>query len=210
MTADHVAMLARELRGPRRVKRRLLREAADGLADAAEAYRAAGLDEADAEARAVDEFGTVAAVQPAFQAVLDRATARRAAIVGLCLFPLLTLFWNVAWEQNPYATWQPASVPFLVAVAASLVALAVSLGATVVLVAGRRPDGGWTWRRVDRRAHLFTIAGTWAFAVAVATVPITNPEAVLWPPTALVVLAAATLGLLAVPVCRPSAPGAGC
>lgn len=210
MTADPVASLARSLRGPRRVKRRMLREASEGLTDAVEAHRAVGLDDDAARARAVAEFGPVPAVRPAFQDELDRALARRAATVGLCLFPLVTLFWNVAWECSPYPTWPAPSAQFVVAFAASLPALAASLAAAVALAATYRLRPRGTWQLLYRRAHTATVLGTAAFCVAVSTLPATNPKALLWPPTTLTTLTAAVLALLAVTACRSSARRAGC
>ncbi|WP_205474087.1 permease prefix domain 1-containing protein [Nocardioides sp. SYSU D00038] len=89
---DHVRELGAALRGPQRVRRGLVREAADHLADATDAYVAAGLDRAAAERRAVADFGTVAEVAPAFQTTLAVASSRRTAwafLLGLLPQPFL-------------------------------------------------------------------------------------------------------------------------
>jgi hypothetical protein len=91
----------RSLHGPAHLKRRLLKDAADGLADTVAAYRATGIDEAQALARAIADFGNVPRVDPAFQEELDVAGARRLAAVNVLVLPLLTVFWNYVWEHNP-------------------------------------------------------------------------------------------------------------
>jgi hypothetical protein len=80
----YVADLDRALRGPRRAKADLLREARDGLADTAESYAAGGLSRDDAARRAVADFGAVAAVAPAYQRELGSAQSVRTALV-ICL-----------------------------------------------------------------------------------------------------------------------------
>ncbi|HEY4417930.1 MAG TPA: hypothetical protein VGN22_00325 [Pseudonocardia sp.] len=54
---QHVAELARALRGPGRTRRSILREVRDGLHDAAAAHRCCGLDPQQAAVRAVHDFG---------------------------------------------------------------------------------------------------------------------------------------------------------
>jgi hypothetical protein len=76
---EYVRVLDRQLIGPVRVKSDLLAEARHGLEDAAAAYRKDGLDSAAAQARAVAEFGSPAALRPAYQAELAAASARRLA-----------------------------------------------------------------------------------------------------------------------------------
>lgn len=76
MTQEYVRSLDRALAGPARLKTDLLREARDSLADATEGYRAAGLGLADAEQRAIAEFGPVRLVATAYQRELAAATVR--------------------------------------------------------------------------------------------------------------------------------------
>jgi hypothetical protein len=69
-------------RMPRWVARRgLLREIGDGLADAADAYRAAGLKPEDATARAVEDFGDLDRVAAEFADIALGRAGRRAALV---------------------------------------------------------------------------------------------------------------------------------
>jgi hypothetical protein len=80
----YVADLDRALRGPARIKADLVREAADGLHDAAAAYRDEGLEPDEAQRRAVRDFGAVSDVAPDFQAELAAAQGRRTALL-ICL-----------------------------------------------------------------------------------------------------------------------------
>jgi hypothetical protein len=80
----YVADLDRALRGPARVKADLVREAADGLRDAAAAYRDEGLNEDEAQRRAVGDFGEVRDVAPDYQSELAAAQGRRTALL-ICL-----------------------------------------------------------------------------------------------------------------------------
>jgi hypothetical protein len=84
----YMAELGRALRGPAAAKADLLREARDGLLDAAEAYQKQGLDPTRAQVRAVRDFGPVAAIAPDYQAELGAVQARRtAALICLVLAP---------------------------------------------------------------------------------------------------------------------------
>jgi hypothetical protein len=80
----YVADLGRTLRGPRRAKADLLREARDGLRDAAAAHMDAGFDPDTAERRAVADFGHVRDIAPHYQAELAAAQGRRTALL-ICL-----------------------------------------------------------------------------------------------------------------------------
>jgi len=104
---DFVAALGRRLRGPRRLKRDLLAEARDGLIDAAEALEAAGLGRAEAERRAVAEFGEVAEVAPGYRAELTARQGRHTAALVFLSVPATTLMWSELWRGYP---WDPASL----------------------------------------------------------------------------------------------------
>ncbi|GAA0264444.1 permease prefix domain 1-containing protein [Cryptosporangium japonicum] len=92
--------LRARLRGPRGVRRELLREVEDGLRDAAEAYENAGLPPADAARKAADEFGDPAALAPLYQAELDASRGRRAALLIALAYPTLTLAWDALWRYT--------------------------------------------------------------------------------------------------------------
>ncbi|WP_405150839.1 permease prefix domain 1-containing protein [Sphaerisporangium sp. NBC_01403] len=98
---DYVTTLGRSLRGPRRVRRDLVAEARDGLADTAEAYLAQGMDQDEAERTAVAEFGTVTEVAPGYQEELTAHQGRRTAAVLFITVPLMTLMWSGIWRIFP-------------------------------------------------------------------------------------------------------------
>ena len=94
------------LRGPARLKAELLVELRDALSDAAEVYREGGLPAAEAERRAVAEFGTPAQLLPAYQAELAAAALRglslRALLVALALTTAGDLTWRgSSWSDGP-------------------------------------------------------------------------------------------------------------
>ena len=91
---QHVAMLDAALRGPRRSKADLLAEARDGLVDAADSYADQGLPRDAAERRAVEGFGSVRDVAPAYQAELDLSQGRRTALSMLVVLALQPLLWG--------------------------------------------------------------------------------------------------------------------
>ena len=97
---QHVAELARALRGPARARRSMLREVRDGLHDAAAAHRCWGLDPQQAAMRAVHDFGPVPEVAQAFQSELVARQGRWAALLLLVAFPGLTLGWDVLWRNG--------------------------------------------------------------------------------------------------------------
>lgn len=195
MIDEFLAELGRSLHGPTRAKASLLDEAAAGLDDAACAYRRVGVERSAAAARAVADFGTVAAVRAAFQEELDIANARRMASLAVLLLPLLQVFWNVAWELNPYPSWDVPSVPFVVAAASGTLALVAAFAGMAVLVATmRRPS---STGRLARRTRLVARTGTAAFGVVVLVLLATNPYTLLWPPSAVVVAAAVGLAISA-------------
>lgn len=92
--ATYVSDLEAALAGPRRVRRDLVREAADHLDDATEAYLRAGCAPQEAEERAVADFGTVAEVAPGFQATIALASARRTALLLLVVLGMQPLLWD--------------------------------------------------------------------------------------------------------------------
>jgi hypothetical protein len=80
--------------GPRRVKRGLLAEAADHLAEGQQAYERAGYDAPEAASRAIAEFGSVEEVAPAFQTTLAVAASRRTAWALLAFLLPQPLLWD--------------------------------------------------------------------------------------------------------------------
>ncbi|MFJ8914955.1 permease prefix domain 1-containing protein [Amycolatopsis sp. NPDC102389] len=96
------------LHGPSSAKTDLLTEARDGLTDAAEAYRAGGFDEAEAERRAVADFGPADLIARDYQAELGLRRDIRVLwelIVGV---PLLILGWDFA---RGFGDWSRLGAP---------------------------------------------------------------------------------------------------
>lgn len=93
----YVAELGRAVHGPRGARRELMTEARDGLVDAAAAYEERGLDAPAAARRAVEDFGSVTDVAPAFQDELAIAQARRTALLIVVLLTVQPLVWEHAW-----------------------------------------------------------------------------------------------------------------
>ncbi|RZQ65583.1 permease prefix domain 1-containing protein [Amycolatopsis suaedae] len=87
--------LAGTLRGAPAAKADLLAEARDGLDDAAESYRARGFDPAEAERRAVADFGTVAQVRRDFQAELGVAAGVQVLRSLALALPLMHVIWEL-------------------------------------------------------------------------------------------------------------------
>lgn len=175
---EHVAALAGALHGPVRVKERMLTEARDALIDAAtdiaEGGSADGRADDRAARQAVDDFGSVKDIAPAFQRELTIAQARQTARRVALIVPFLTLCWYVLAIVDR-GRGLPHSVEVLaahvggVATAAALLA-AASLAATGVLA---------RWLPTPRRLPLMVAwTGTAAcVALAISAVTFTTASA---------------------------------
>ncbi|GAA4961090.1 permease prefix domain 1-containing protein [Kineococcus glutinatus] len=171
------ADLRHRLRGPLRVRRDMLQEVRDGLQDATAALVAEGLTPAEAEARAVAEFGAPEEVAGELQRELAARQARWTAAVGTLVLTSLWLAWDVAWRTAPVPGRAPEVVGLLSRLtdAFGLSAAALCLAALLVLqVRGSR------LRQPERLAR--AVGGT-TLAALVATVTTSvvmsalNPEA---------------------------------
>ncbi|MFK0244369.1 permease prefix domain 1-containing protein [Amycolatopsis azurea] len=140
--------LDRRLTGPAGAKADLLAEAKDGLTDAAEAYRAGGVDEAEAERRAVADFGPADLIARDYQAELGLRRDIRVLwelIVGV---PLLILGWDLArvfssgdWSrlgQPPSWYYRAIGAADILAASSPVVAVAGLIAARLL---SRRADG---------------------------------------------------------------------
>ncbi len=103
--AAHVAELDRMLHGPVKDRRSILREVHEGLADATEAHREAGMAPREAAQRAVREFGPVADVAPLYQDELAADQGRRTALLLAIGLPALMLGWDLLWRGG--IDWGP-------------------------------------------------------------------------------------------------------
>ncbi|GLY69867.1 permease prefix domain 1-containing protein [Amycolatopsis taiwanensis] len=166
--AEHLARLDARLRGPRAAKADLLNEARDGLMDAAEAYRAAGRPDIEAQRLAVRDFGEVDTVAPAYQGELGLAGGIRAlrtiliAIPGMhAIFELTRMIWIGDWSSlgGPPAPYWYHQIATITDQAAPVVAALALVG----LVAARpllRRLGSRTAGRVLTLMATAGIAGT--------------------------------------------------
>ena len=155
-----MADLERALRGPRRVKADLLREACDGLVDAAAAYQDNGIDAASAARRAVLDFGPVAVVAPAYQRELGSAqSVRTALLIALVLAPQ-----DAVWD---IVQGTAAATPSGTVYGAVLGLMSWLGGAALLGCVAAAALHGIGQRRPGARAGLTRAVGVFAVAVAV-------------------------------------------
>lgn len=93
MIETYLRALNGALRGPRRAKADLLAEAHDHLTDAKEAYEQAGLPPQAAEQSALNDFGSVEEIAPAYQTELNLAQGHRTAAAALTLAATQPVAW---------------------------------------------------------------------------------------------------------------------
>jgi hypothetical protein len=206
MTAiDHfVRALDRSLAGPARLKNDLLSEARDGLVDAAAAYEVRGLPPAEAEGRAVREFGRLPEVAPAYQAELAAAAAQRLTL-WLALVPMaLGAGSDLMWRGAP---WTSVALP----PGYGLLASGIDRVGALLAVGGLLAYAWLTWSAHRGRVVPVTVARRLALAglCAVATLGVgaasiyavtvaTTRAALTWPPMIIGLLViAGALGCLA-------------
>lgn len=190
-TASYLAALDRALPGPGRVRRGLLREVGDHLEDATEAYRRAGYHRAEAERRAVADFGTIDQVLPGFRETVAVASARRTSLMLLGALGIQPFLWDGGLSLGDRAHSSDPDTPLynlldsLVEVVGllGLVGAVVSLGLTAV---GRR----WL-----RNGTLAAQVAAWHALVAAVAVPLMGISMVLLTgdPTALLLAMAVLL-----------------
>ncbi|MEV7091354.1 permease prefix domain 1-containing protein [Amycolatopsis sp. NPDC051045] len=111
MIDEYLGDLDRRLRGCGRFKADLLAEARDGLTDAADAYRAGGWSDEDAERRAVADFGPAAVVARDYQAELGMLSGVRTLWKLVLGVPAMQIAWDYAriltfgeWTKLPTPT----------------------------------------------------------------------------------------------------------
>lgn len=138
---SYLAEISAGLPGPARTRRSVLAELGAGVADAAEAYRGAGLDPQRAVRAAIDEFGSPQQVAAAFRTELAAAEARRTAVTLLAIGPLTGAVWLAATLTSHigrYAPpWEWATLPAGARLATHLaaVALVMTIGSTLFTLA---------------------------------------------------------------------------
>lgn len=138
---DYVTRLSRTLKGPRGPKLDMVTEARDSLLDTAEALEGDGLDRAEAERVAVEEFGSISEIAPGYQEELSISAGRRLAALLFLSMPLTTLMWSVIWRIFPTDVADYAARPgWFVPVARGLDILQMLtgvLGALALVALGR-------------------------------------------------------------------------
>lgn len=164
---NYMGSLAGTLAGPRRLKEDLLAEARGSLADAAEAYQRHGLPRADAERRAIAEFGSVAEISPGFQEQLTIAHARWTARFLLLVFA--AQFALSIWQNHAHDWWtgsRPATAHLLLAHADDWLQVTVVAGAAIfAALLGSRVRRAGASRRTS---WIFGLAGLSSLAAKVA------------------------------------------
>ncbi|WP_409492741.1 permease prefix domain 1-containing protein [Amycolatopsis sp. cmx-11-12] len=153
----YISELGRRLSGSAGAKADLLTEARDGLIDAAEAYRAGGVTELDAERRAVADFGPADLIARDYQAELGLRRDVRVLwelIVGV---PILIVAWDLArvlsfsdWSRfgAPPPSWYHRVIGAADVVAALSPVVAIA-GVIAARLLSRRMDGPCTARSVS-------------------------------------------------------------
>jgi hypothetical protein len=106
--ATHVAELDRMLRGPGALQRSMLAEVHDGLHNAAEAYRAAGLDPRRAAATAGQDFGAAGEVAPLMQEELTARQGHSTLLLVAVTFPAMIHGWDLLWMSGAGGLWSSA------------------------------------------------------------------------------------------------------
>lgn len=130
-----MAELDHALRGDRRLKADFPAEARDSLVDVAQSYEAAGYCPAEAEARAVDEFGAVDRIAPRYRAELALSQVRSTALTLFFLLGGQHLLFEYAWGALPAGTPRPGPAYALLATIVNGVCLATIICAFVAALA---------------------------------------------------------------------------
>lgn len=137
----YVTDLGSRLQGSRRQVRDLLTETRDSLTDATEAHLDDGLTEAEAQQRAVEEFGPVREIAGEYQAELAVAYGTRTLVWLAIVLPLMHMAWEYGrmlligpWQD--FGTIPPAWYLFI-AKANDLTSGIASGVALVALILGR-------------------------------------------------------------------------
>jgi hypothetical protein len=190
----HVAELDRALRGPAAVKRSMIAEVRDGLADAVADHRDRGLDPEHAAAAAVRDFGSVRDVAPLLQEELTARQGRRTALLLLVSFPALLLTWDVLWQSGKGWTAPPTPTVSVLARAVDVLTVLIAAAALALLLATfrGRPLPRWVTGLTGIVAAL-GVAGCGGMSVAMNVL---NPHLPVDPPTVTVLTLTAVIALL--------------
>lgn len=137
MTSDPVnatvATLQRSLYGPRRARQEMVREVSDGLVDAVESYRDAGLAPSHARHKAVADFGDPGEIAAELQAELAARYGRRAAAWMALAFPGLMLLWDSVWALGDASPRPLSPTATLLATTVDVLSLTAAAGCLLAL-----------------------------------------------------------------------------
>ncbi|HEV7182864.1 MAG TPA: hypothetical protein VGN33_00085 [Leifsonia sp.] len=134
MIDRYVDDVEEELRGPRRVRSKVLSEIRDGLEEATRTRMDAGIPGPAASEAAIEEFGPARVTAHAFAGELGTARARRIVLAFLVTGPLVGIWWLFLlfpqpWRFDPQSLWR--TVPVL-----PLVVVGIGAGLAVIAMTG--------------------------------------------------------------------------
>ena len=167
-TASYLEELNATLIGPGRVRRDLVREAADHLEDAADAYVRAGWSPTEAEELAIADFGPVDQIAPGFQTTVAVTGARRTALILLGALVIQPFLWDDGLElaAGTHAAAPPDSWPY--AVLDAVIEIGGFFGLLGAIVVLALTAVGQRWFRIGRRTAR---AAAWYALTASVAVP---------------------------------------
>lgn len=151
---SYLSELDSRLSGPKAAKADLLAEAEHSLRDVAEAYAEAGI--ADAEARAVREFGPIPMIAREYQAELAAAHGAHAIRSLLLAIPLIHVIHQASRQLWEGASWQGGALPpdwfLMLTNAIDYVWVLIAVFALLALVIGKRVAQRWVSARLLGRS----------------------------------------------------------
>ena len=100
--AEYLDELGARLLGPRRRRAQIIAELRDGLDQATDQHLNAGMSAQQAQAAAVGQFGSPAAVADAFEGELGTAYARRTIALYVLTGPLVGIWWLLLLQPDPW------------------------------------------------------------------------------------------------------------
>ena len=196
-TAAYLDELDAALVGPARVRRDLVREAADHLEDATSAYIRAGWTRSAAAEQAVADFGAVDEVAPGFQTTVAVSAARRTALILLVALGIQPFLWDSGLElaatshaAAPSDNWLYSAFDGIVEIGGFVVLLA-ALGTLAITSVGQR------WLRVGRRTAR---VGAWFALAASMMVPAIGLGLILMSGHVTLTLVALSAALMVLPL----------
>jgi hypothetical protein len=133
--AAYLDDLSARLLGPRRRRAQILAELRDGLDQATDKHRAAGMSAQQAQTAAVAQFGSPPVVADAFAGELATAYARRTTALYVITGPLVGIWWLLLLRPDP---WRAGLIALLVAIPVlPLIILAIATAAGTLATTGR-------------------------------------------------------------------------